>query len=155
MTDRLRIDLERLVDLYGPDAVMSEVQSIANQHYEWNVCTIVANEGVHHFPSHILIGDLFVFSEGMIDMSTEESMHQFLESRLIALSEYLKSKKWKEIYLVISGHPSISLQIKLLVYQITRLTTVDLIYNGTGYLRLHIDIRKIAATRRGRVQLNR
>ncbi|NEQ41007.1 MAG: hypothetical protein F6K40_34270 [Okeania sp. SIO3I5] len=65
---------------------------------------------------------------------------------LIKVAEKLKSKPWKKVYLVPFGPAVLSMQIKLLVYRILYIETVDFLYAGHGvYYDLDINLRLIAA----------
>jgi len=112
-----------------------------------NILTIVANEGTHYFPENYIKGDKYVFSTGNFDATSEQTVKTFLEDKLVKLSNMLKQKKWAEIYLVPSGHPLLSLQIKLLVFRITRLETIDIAYFGEdGYYTIKINQRQLIDT---------
>ncbi|NEN90215.1 MAG: hypothetical protein F6K48_15375 [Okeania sp. SIO3H1] len=65
---------------------------------------------------------------------------------LIKVAQKLKSKPWKKVYLVPFGPAVLSMQIKLLVYRILYIETIDFLYAGHGvYYDLDINLRVIAA----------
>lgn len=108
------------------------------------VLTIVANRGVHHLPENLVSGELFFASEGNLDFSSDESIQKEHEKVLSAVAEKLKSKNWESVYLVPFGPNTLSMQIKLLVYRITRLETKDLFYTDNGkYVVLDINTREL------------
>ena len=57
------------------------------------------------------------------------------------LAEKLFERSWKRIYLVPTGPTTLILQIKLLVYHITRISTVDLFYSKGDYFEIELDYR--------------
>ena len=108
------------------------------------VLTIVANRGVHHLPDHLVRGEIYYASEGSLDFSSVGAVKEQYEGIIRLLSAKLKSQRWEKIYLVPFGHNSLSMQIKLLVYRVTHLETIDIFYNGNGgYYDLEIKQRDL------------
>jgi hypothetical protein len=108
------------------------------------VLTIVANAGVHDIPSAYLRGEVYEASRGDWDAGTEQALSAELRRILSALVKTLKSKRWDRIYLIPTGHPILSVQIKTMVYRILRLNTVDLYYKAGAYFEVDLDQRAIA-----------
>lgn len=98
-----------------------------------NVLTIVANKGVHHLPSECLRGEVFYASEGNLDFSSIEIVKSQYEKILRDVSITLRKRPWKRVYLVPFGHSTLCMQIKLLVFRVTRIETTDLFYDGKGH----------------------
>jgi hypothetical protein len=109
-----------------------------------NTLTIVSNCGVHHLPEELKRGEMYYASNGTMDFSSLTSVKAIYTSILSDLSRILKQKKWDKIYLVPFGHSTLSMQIKLLVFRITRIETTDLFYDGSGkYYDLDIELRPL------------
>ncbi len=109
-----------------------------------DVLTIVANRGVHHVPKNKLRGEIFYASEGNLDFSSQITVRSEIEKVLSNIARKLKSQNWKRIYIVPFGPNTLCMQIKLLVYRITRIESVDLFYTGSGeYIELEIRQRDI------------
>lgn len=109
-----------------------------------NVLTIVVNQGVHNIPDDVVRGELFYASEGNLDFSSREAVHSEFRSVLSNVARKLKSKAWKEIYILPFGPSTLSMQIKLLVYRVTRIESTDLFFmGGSEYFGLEINQREI------------
>lgn len=109
-----------------------------------DVLTIVANKGIHHLPSECLHGEVFYASEGNLDFSSIEIVKAQYEKILGDISIKLIKRPWKHVYLVPFGPSTLCMQIKLLVFRVTRIETTDLFYDGKGnYSDLSIEQRKL------------
>ena len=140
----LKSQLESLIDNFGQLAVESELDRLKGVNKPNNVCTILINRGLHSFPEHLFHGDVFVFYEGSLDLSSPSVLHAFVADRLIALREFLQSKKWQDVHIVISGHAAVCMQVKLAVYRITHIETTDWVFDGAGeYIPLLVPLRKL------------
>lgn len=67
-----------------------------------------------------------------------------LKTILGRLAVKLRSGRWKRVYLIPTGHPVLSLQIKTMVYRLLRLNTIDLYYKAGTYFEIDLDQRAIA-----------
>jgi hypothetical protein len=103
--------------------------------------TIIGNTGMHTIPEGFIHGDRYAVSHGNLDLSSLDAIRQGYASVLRLLADKLRERTWKKIYLVPAGPTTLILQIKLLVYHITRLSTVDLYYSGGQYFELDLDYR--------------
>ena len=108
------------------------------------VLTIVANAGIHEIPAGYLRGEVYEASRGDWDASTEESLLLELRAILSRLAKKLRSGRWKCVYLIPTGHPVLSLQIKAMVYRLLRFNTIDLYYKAGIYFEVNLDQRAIA-----------
>lgn len=109
-----------------------------------NVLTIVVNRGVHHLPEENVRGTVFYASEGNLDFSDAGSVQKEFKKVLEDVARILKSKNWKQVFIVPFGPCALSMQIKLLIYRITRIESVDIFYLGEGaYMDLEIKQRNI------------
>lgn len=106
--------------------------------------TIVGNYGVHVIDTSPFIGDIYYASEGTWDDSTSTALNNAFDSILRGVAAKLNEKPWKTIYLLPTGHPTLNMSIKALVYRVLRINTIDLYYTGSEYLELNLDLRDIA-----------
>lgn len=105
-------------------------------------CTIIVNEGMHHIPSRIIRGDVYVYSSGPLDFSSESNLKEQLSSYAKGLIEFLKSKKWSRVFVVISGHAVACMSVKLIVFRVTHMESEDWVFDGEGnYLLSDVNIR--------------
>jgi hypothetical protein len=109
-----------------------------------NILTIIVNEGVHHLADEFKRGDVFVASRGMLDFSSVESVHAEFQQILKTTAQKLKSHSWKRVYVVPFGPTTLSMQIKLLVYRICGLQSIDVMQlPGTTRIDLDINLREL------------
>jgi len=108
-----------------------------------NILTIVANLGSHKIPEKYLRGEIFVASKGNLDLSSRAKIELQFFQILRRLNAKLLEKSWTKIYLIPTGHPTLSLQLKAEVYRVTRMNTTDVFYLNGRYLDLEVDLRKI------------
>lgn len=142
--DTIQKDIDDIIAKYGPHAALSAMQSATRSITHGNACTIIVNGGLHRFPPEILVGEVYTFYEGSLDLSDESILQSFLESRLLDLATFLRSRKWKNISVVISGHAAVCMQVKLAIYRITHIESIDWVFDGAGnYLRLAIPMRRV------------
>ena len=139
-------DLAALVSQLGEDKaceILTRYVEQENSENE-NVLTIVVNKGVHHLPAKIMRGTVFNASEGNLDFSSAESVQEEFERILEEVAKILKSKSWKQVHVVPFGPCALSMQIKLLVYRITRIESIDIFHLGEGgYMNLEVKQRHI------------
>ena len=109
-----------------------------------DVLTIVVNKGVHHLPKKYLRGSVFYASEGNLDFSSPRSVEVEFERVLVDVTRILKERSWKQVFVLPFGPCALSMQIKLLVYRITRIESVEIFHLGQGeYMDLEIKQRHI------------
>ncbi len=108
-----------------------------------NVLTIIANLGSHKIPEKYLRGEIFLASKGNLDLSSRVRIESQFIQVLRKLNAKLLEKSWTKIYLIPTGHPTLSLQLKAAVYRITRMNTTDVFYLNGRYFDLEIDLRKL------------
>jgi hypothetical protein len=142
-------DLHRLLDkavkARGVERVVEALHSLLNPSVsESAVLTIVANAGVHEIPRTYLRGEVYNASQGDWDASTDETLLLELKGILALLATKLRSAQWKRVYLIPTGHPVLSLQIKAMVYRLLRLNTIDLYHKAGEYFEINLDQRAIA-----------
>ena len=142
-------DLHRLLDeavkARGVERVVDALHGLLNPSVsESVVLTIIANAGVHEIPRTYLRGEVYNASQGDWDASTEEALLLELKGILARLATKLRSAQWKRVYLIPTGHPVLSLQIKAMVYRLLRLNTIDLYHKAGAYFEINLDQRAIA-----------
>jgi hypothetical protein len=146
-TNPLHDQLSELIDQFGNTAVETELKRLRGKNQSSEECTILINRGLHTFPDHLFRGDVYVVYEGSIDLSSSDTLQTFVRQRLLGLRDFLVSKKWRDINLIISGHAAICMQVKLAVYRITHVETTDWVFDGAGnYIPLQIPMRKLLAS---------
>jgi hypothetical protein len=141
-TEALAELLRKLVAQQGPEKAARTLESMVED-AQAAVLTIVPNVGIHKIPERLLKGTVFVGSEGNLDLSTKRSIEAEYGKILLRLKNTLLSRSWTKIYLIPTGHVTLSLQIKLAVYQLTRINTIDLFYLNGKYIELAFDMRKL------------
>ena len=142
------LDLHRLLDeiiaVRGEQSALAALQAVASSKDLALVLTIVANAGVHSIPEQYLRGEVYNASRGNWDASTQESLVRELTGLLTRLGHKLRSRPWKRVYLIPTGHPILSVQIKAMVYRLLRVNTIDLYHKAGTYFEIDIDQRAIA-----------
>jgi hypothetical protein len=142
-------DLHRLLDeavrARGTEQVAAALESLVMPNAsDVGVLTIIANAGVHEIPAAYLRGEIYEASRGDWDASTEGALLLELNGILSRLVSKLRSEQWNRVYLIPTGHPVLSLQIKAMVYRLLRFNTIDLYYKAGTYFEVNLDQRAIA-----------
>ncbi|MBW7568474.1 hypothetical protein KIF53_20895 [Chromobacterium subtsugae] len=133
--------LEKLVEKVGEESATSILKKEMN--VEVHELTIISNLSHHHIPDFYLRGDVFVASEGNVDLFGSDVIELSLARILLKVKDKLMERSWKRIYFIPTGHPIISLQIKLLIYQVTRLNSIDLLYLDGNFVDVDMNIREL------------
>jgi hypothetical protein len=137
--------LDEVLQTSDVEHVKAALASLLNQSAEeQTVLTIIANAGVHGIPREYLRGEIYEASRGDWDVSTEETLLLELKAILSSLARKLRTGSWKQVYLIPTGHPILSLQIKAMVYRVLRLNTIDLYHKAGIYFEVNLDQRTIA-----------
>ena len=137
--------LDEVLKTRDAEQVVAVLEDLLKQSVpEPAVLTIVANVGVHEIPKAYLRGEVYEASRGDWDASTEEALLLELKAILSRLANKLRSNRWKRVYLIPTGHPVLSLQIKAMVYRLLRFNTIDLYYKAGIYFEINLDQRAIA-----------
>jgi hypothetical protein len=123
--------LQELLERLGEKRAL-EILLDAEAHSSAEMLTIIANDGVHHLPDAMKRGLIYIASRGNLDFSTISSVQTEYSQILSDLAHLLKQRSWRRIYLVPFGPSTLSMQIKLLVYRVTRIETTDVFYDGKG-----------------------
>ena len=130
------------IENIGLEKTRTLLKETANS-IEDRTLTIIANFNTHHIPNQYLRGEVYICSEGNIDFSSQDSIKTQYIKIIDRLKQKLMSKTWSKIYLIPTGHPTLSLQIKNAVYRVTRLETTDLFYSNGEYFDICINWRKM------------
>jgi hypothetical protein len=152
LTEDILKTLARAVRMLGEQNVLDTLNGLAQTREDTpEVLTIIGNSGMHPIPADFLHGELYIASQGSLDLSTHDAIQEAFTSVLIRLAAKLSERTWKRIYFVPTGPTTLSLQIKLLVYHITRMSTVDLFYSKGDYFEVDLDYRTyLASTESGK-----
>ena len=147
MSETLERLLSQCIGKLGEEAVEKALQSLVVENSgpdASQVLTIVANAGVHAIPDSFLRGEVYVASRGNWRVENEGTLNSEVRQVLIGVARKLKERQWRRVYLIPTGHPALSMNIKLLVYRAIRLNTIDWVYINGEYYSLMIDQREIS-----------
>jgi len=126
MDDELRSKLAAAIDSAGRAKVVDMLNHLAVDTPSSELTlTIVVNSGVHHLADEYLRGDVFVCSEGSLDFSSPASVHTEFRRVLTNTARKLKSRAWSCVYIVPFGPATLSMQVKLLVYRVCGIESID------------------------------
>lgn len=132
--------LEKLIKQEGKTKAKKSLLGLLED-IEKPTLTIISNLGSHRIPERYLRGEIFVASEGNLDFSNKIIIEDQYKQILGFTREKLLEKNWGRIYLIPTGHVTLSLQLKMLVYRVTRLSTVDIFYSDGNFFELDINPR--------------
>ena len=147
MSETLEHLLDQCVSKLGEETVEKALQLLVAEESgpdASQVLTIVANAGVHKIPDSYLRGEVYVASRGNWRVDNKETLNSQVSQILTGVARKLKERQWRRVYLIPTGHPAVSMNIKVLVYRAIRLNTIDWIYINGEYYSLMIDQREIS-----------
>jgi len=136
-----KVLVEKFIREYGEDELKGYLNNRLSNAGE--ILTLIGNEGAHSIPEEYLHGEVYAVTSGSLDLSSKESTLLEYNSALSFLIEKLKEKRWRKVYLVPTGHTTLVLQIKVIVYNILRISTIDLFYSKGRYFEIDIDYREL------------
>lgn len=137
-------DLNELFSKYSRQEIISKLE----RRKEPQSLAIISDGGMHMSPLEAEVCEKYVFSEGMINVDSDETLRQHILSCCVNLAEKLRSRQWNEISLFYSGHALLAAYAKLTVYRVTHLDTVDFGYFGShGFRRIYLPIRENILTK--------
>jgi len=141
-------DLSKLIERYIEEIGLEQlketlIHELHKSKLDDYALTIVANQGLHDIPSRFIHGELYIASSGNLDFESKEIIIKKYEEILLKLRQKLSEKEWKTVYLVPTGHSTLALQIKSLVYHILRVDTIDLFYSKGDYYEIEINVRSL------------
>jgi hypothetical protein len=143
-------DLENLIQRFINSKGESHLENLISRYLksnDANILTVVISEDTHLIPEEIICGEKYVVHKGNLDISDEETLKSQIESALLGLVKKLKEKEWNAIYFIPSGFPELCVMSKLLIYRVTRMDSIDLIYTGGGkYAEMDFDSRTISGS---------
>ena len=142
-SDRLLAAISQLALEFGAEEVLEAARKSARTS-QGSSCTILVNEGIHTFPEYLFRGETYIFSRGNMNMNDADLFESELSLLLRLLASFLKTKKWNDIRVIISGHAVLNMYVKLLVYRMTRAETTDWVFDGRGnYFPIQIPLRDL------------
>lgn len=143
-----RADLVGLVDTAvgaaGVERVAETLRGLVLRENEVDTLTLISNAGIHTIPDRYLRGDVYEVSRGDWAVNTAAEVREELMVLLHSLARKLRSRPWRRVYLVPTGHPVLTVNVKLLVYRLLRINTIDLYYKAGQYLEVEIDHRRLS-----------
>lgn len=133
--------IKSYIEKHGEEELQTYLKSKLQE--DFTTLTIIGNAGTHVIPPEHLHGQVYEVTIGNLDLSSKEIIVSEYGSALSKLLEKLKERNWKRVYFVPTGHTTLVLQIKLLVYHVLRISTTDLFYNKGDYIELDFDYRQL------------
>lgn len=133
--------IESYIEKHGEEELQTYLESKLQE--DFTTLTIIGNAGTHVIPPEHLHGQVYEVTTGNLDLSSKETIVTEYSFALSKLLDKLKERSWKKVYFVPTGHTSLVLQIKLLVYHVLRISTIDLFYNKGDYIELDLDYRQL------------
>ncbi len=148
MSDSLEGEFETAlataIDSVGREQVLAALSHLAQRSDIDRVLTIVVNAGVHHLPPEYHRGEVFVASEGTLNLSSAESIHAEFRRILLRTAGMLKSRAWQRVYIIPFGPTALSMLLKLLVYRVCAIESIDVVnVPGNRRVDLSFDLRQI------------
>lgn len=141
LSDKTQSTVSAYIQEHGEKALLDILKP--PQEVSADVLTIIGDETLHRIPDNQRIGTVYIFSSGKIDDTSNSSVKAHIAHCLEQLFEVLKSKNWRRVRIVVSGHALLSMHIKLLVYRVLHLESEDIGYFGEqGYRSIKIDLRQ-------------
>lgn len=131
-------ELQALIDKYGINSVRDSVAEYEEQTFD---LTIISNAGLHRISQDVLKGDVYEFTSGNIVLNSQDEMKKGLKEPIEKLAEKLNERLYKNIYLVPTGPAVLALLIKNIVYTITRINSIDLVYTSGQYFYFDYNYR--------------
>ncbi|HEY6220821.1 MAG TPA: hypothetical protein VIV65_12280 [Gemmatimonadaceae bacterium] len=143
-TSDLKAALQSAVKSLGEERVLNLLRTASAAPATEGILTIIVNAGIHHLPMEFERGDVFVASEGTLDLSSPESIRREFHAVLSRTAKKLRERDWTRVYVVPFGPTVLSMQVKLLVYRVCAIETVD-IMNVAGGNRAEVamDLRQL------------
>lgn len=139
----LEHELDELASRYGIESVLAESGRLASR-VGRETLTIIANDAIHTLPTSLRRGLVVSATSGTLDFTSADAVRREHVAVVTTLTPILQSKPWGCVYLAPFGPPTISMQIKLLVYRVLRLETIDLLYAGDrGFFEVRLDQRSV------------
>lgn len=141
-------DFTRLLDAavasVGAERVAEVLRGLTRRETSADTLTLISNAGVHTIPDNYLRGDVYEVSRGDWTANTAAEVHEELTRLLGDLARKLRSRTWRKVYLIPTGHPILTVNVKLLVYRLLRINTIDLYYRAGSYIEVQIDHRRLS-----------
>ena len=131
MRGRAKSVLRDAIRTFGLDVVEDALRDIQHEQNTAE-CTIVVSKGIHNYPHNVLRGDIHYFYEGMIDFNDKKKTISLIDVSVQDLKDFLLSKKFSKINILISGHPFMCMIVKLVCYRVYRYDTNDIVYHDNG-----------------------
>lgn len=140
----------------GEEVVRATLESLGRKRDIGRVLTIVTNVGVHPIPNEWMRGEIFIASRGHLGLGSPVLARRNIKKVLRRLAKKLQEQRYDRIYLLPFSHTVLNMQIKLLVYRIAHIETVDIFHlGGSRYFEFVMSLRKVAAEVQNRTSKTR
>ena len=137
--------LRSAVKSVGQRHVRQLLEEVAETGQGGDILTIIVNEGIHTLGAKHWRGEVFAASRGSLDFSNARSVTSEYRKVLGRTARKLKERSWRRIYIVPFGPTTLAMQIKLLVYRITGIESIDVAHIGENRrVDIEIDLRQVA-----------
>lgn len=133
--------VRRYVDKFGDKQLQEYLSAKLNENNL--TLTLIGNAGLHSVPAEFMHGVVYEVTRGNLDLSSKESALSEYQGALSSLVKKLRERTWEKVYFVPTGHTTLVLQIKLIVYHVLRLSTIDLFYQKGKYFEIDFDYRQL------------
>ena len=133
-------ELSRLVERHGIDLVKKAIKKLEKS--PRRELTVIVNSGMHSIPEDVIRGDVFVFSEGQVDL-TGDGIDRVLDALIKRAHSFLSGGNWNKVYIIPSGHPLLVVVATLVTFRSTRIDPVIVAYLGSeNYVDFDSNIRE-------------
>lgn len=139
MPSDLDHEIDRLLAVYSESDLKNSISRIARRKSPREL-TVVVNFGMHALPEYVLRGDTFFFSEGNVDLSSE-NISGTIQSLSRRALRFLRGKVWEKVYIIPSGHPVLVSMCTLICYRVTRINPTIVYYLDGVYIDAKLDLR--------------
>jgi hypothetical protein len=141
----LEAALTEALHTLGRAKVLDDLRQFKRKNFKDDLTlTVVVNSGIHYLPPEYLRGEVFIVSEGTLDLSSQEIIHEVFRKILMRAAKKLKSRPWRRVYVIPFGPTPLSMQVKLLIYRICGIESVDVMnVPGQPRIDLCLDLRQL------------
>ena len=136
----LKYQIDNLIGEHGYQSVFDAIQSKKSKE---TVLVIIGNCGLHPVPQILNDAEYYCATQGNLDFSTPETIKYEIEKMTKNLSNKLREKKWRDVYVLPFGHPVFSMYIKMTVYRVLGIDSKEIFHRGEGkYALISLDLRQ-------------
>ena len=134
------LEIAKLVETHGLADVKAAIKRVEVRSPK--ELTVVVNSGMHSIPVDVLRGEVFLFSDGQVDL-TIENAEKSLDDLIKRAHAFLSQRNWNKVFLIPSGHPLLVVAATLVTFRATRVDPVVVAYLGSeGYIDFDSRVRE-------------